>query len=213
MTAQSKTTVYLVRHAATANNLAKPPQLQGRGVDPDLAPLGIRQAEVTRDHLALYGIQACYSSPMLRAMRTAEILAEPHRLEPRAVADLAECDVGDWEGLSWEEIERRYPEEYRRYMANPGKNGYVNGETFTDVYERTAAAMEQILAAHDGESILVVTHHIVGRVYLASLLGLPSSKARLVSLDNCGVSVIVKKGGAKPAVKTLNSVFHLQGVG
>ena len=67
------------------------------------------------------------------------------------------------------------------------------------------------LQAHPGESVLVVAHHVVNRTYLAGLLGLAPGQARGVVLDNCGISVVVRAGGAT-AVATLNAAFHLQGV-
>ena len=112
------TTVYLIRHAATAANLAIPNRLQGRRTDPPLAPFGICQAEATRDLLAGRRIHACYSSPLRRALETANVIAAPHRLIPMPVADLIECDIGEWEGLDWETIKIRDAEIYRRYMAD-----------------------------------------------------------------------------------------------
>ena len=66
-----------------------------------------------------------------------------------------------------------------------------------------------MLTAHNGQSILVVGHHVVNRTYLASLLGLPPAQARRVTLDNCGISVVVRRGG-QTSVATLNAAFHLQ---
>lgn len=206
-----KTTLYLIRHAATDANLAKPAHLQGRGRNPPLAAVGVRQAEMTRDALGLHYFGACYCSPLKRALQTATILAEPHELKPQTVDDLTECDVGIWEGLSWADIENQYPEEYQKYMANPARNGYPGGETFADVHERTCRAMEEIFDNHEGETILVVAHHVVGRVYLAGLLGLPPSQGRKVSLGNCGISIVEKKDDTL-SVKTLNSMFHLRGI-
>src|SRR5262245_45287152 len=99
-----RTTLYLLRHAATAANLAQPARLQGRRHDPPLAPLGARQAAATRDFLAVRPIDACFCSPLLRAVQTAAVVAAPHRLTPVPVDDLIECDVGAWEGLDWETI-------------------------------------------------------------------------------------------------------------
>jgi broad specificity phosphatase PhoE len=56
-----------------------------------------------------------------------------------------------------------------------------------------------------------VAHHIVNRVWLAQLLGLGAAQARLVSLDNCGISVVVQQGDDR-TVRTLNAAFHLQGM-
>jgi broad specificity phosphatase PhoE len=205
------TLLYLLRHAATEANLARPPRLQGRRHNPPLAPLGIRQAEVTRDFLAVRPIDHCYASPMRRAVETATIIAEPHGIRPKLLEELTECDVGDWEGLDWQTIRTRDLEYYRQFMANPAVNGYPGGESFTDVSQRASTILEELLQLHVGQAILVVAHHVVGRTYLAGLLGLPLERARLVTLDNCGISIVVREGEST-VVTTLNAAFHVQGL-
>jgi broad specificity phosphatase PhoE len=204
------TTLYLIRHAATANNLAHPAKLQGRAADPPLHPVGVRQATMTRDHLAIQPIEAVYSSPLRRAVETASILAAPHRLTPILLDPLTECDVGRWEEKTWDEIKRAEPDAYARHHADQSAFGYPGGENFAEVHARAAAAIEELFRRHVGEGFLVVSHHVVNRVYLAGLLGLPPGKARAVSLANCGVSVVVREGGTT-AVRTLNATAHLYG--
>jgi broad specificity phosphatase PhoE len=206
-----RTVLYLLRHGATEANLARPAKLQGRRLDPPLAALGVRQAEATRDLLAIRPIDACYCSPLHRAMQTAAIVAAPHGLTPEPIEGLTECDVGRWEGLDWPTIRETDPEAYRRYMANPGEHGYPEGESFADVYRRASDALETLLARHEGGSLLVVAHHVVNRTYLGGLLGLPPSRARQVTLDNCGISVVIRDAEAA-TVSTLNAAFHLQGL-
>jgi broad specificity phosphatase PhoE len=206
-----KTLLYLIRHGATEANLACPPRLQGRHHDSPLARLGIRQAEATRDFLAIRPVDSCYCSPLLRAMQTAAIVAAPHGLSPQPVEALIECDVGRWEGLDWQTIRSLDADGYHRFMSSPAQHGYPGGESFGDVYQRIAVAMEQLLAQHAGEAILVVGHHVVNRTYLAGLLGLTPDQARQVKLDNCGISVVVHESDGT-RVSTLNAAFHLQGV-
>jgi broad specificity phosphatase PhoE len=206
-----KTVLYLLRHGATEANLARPPRLQGRRHNPPLAHLGVRQAEATRDFLAVRPMDHCYCSPLLRAVQTAAIVAAPHGLSPEPVEELTECDVGRWEGLDWQTIRSLDAEGYRRFMDNPAEYGYPGGESFADTYARAAAALERLLQAHQGESILVVSHHVVNRTYLAGLLGLTPDHAHQVSLDNCGISVVVREA-EQTTVSTLNAAFHLQGV-
>src|SRR5262249_18495111 len=157
--------LYLLRHAATPANLAHPAKLQGRRHDPALALLGIRQAEFTRDFLAVRPVDACYCSPMRRAFETAAILGEPHNLPPPVMEALTECDVGRWEGLDWDTIRCRDPEAYREFHANPAQFGYPGGESFADVHARAAPVIDQLFDEHQGGAILVVTHHVVGRTY------------------------------------------------
>ena len=207
----SRTVLYLIRHGATEANLARPPVLQGRRHDPPLARLGVRQAQATRDFLAIRPIDHCYTSPLQRAVETAAIVAAPHGLAPLPLEELTECDVGRWEGLDWGTIRRFDADGYGRFHADPGEFGYPGGESFRMVHDRVAPALDALLERHRGESVLVVAHHVVNRTYLAGLLGLPPGQARQVSLDNCGISVVVRDGEAT-CIHTLNAAFHLQGV-
>jgi broad specificity phosphatase PhoE len=211
MTKEVATTLYLIRHGATEANLASPPRIQGRRHDSPLARLGVRQAEATRDFLAIRPIDHCYTSPLLRAVQTASIVAASHGVSPIPLEALTECDVGRWEGLDWQTVRYLDAEGHQRFHDNPARWGYPGGETFSDVHARVVPAIEELLARHIGESILVVAHHIVNRTYLAGLLGLGPEQARQVVLDNCGISLVVREG-ARTTVSTLNAAFHLQGV-
>ena len=209
--ADNRTVLYLIRHGATDANLSRPPRIQGRRHNPSLARLGVRQAEATRDFLAIRPIDHCYTSPLARAAETAAILGAPHGLNPVAVDELTECDVGRWEGLDWQTIRSADGEDFRRFHADPAEFGYPGGESFRSVYDRAVPAIDELLERHQGESVLVVAHHVVNRIYLARLLGLAPGQARQVRLDNCGISVVVREG-RNAAVATLNAAFHLQGV-
>jgi broad specificity phosphatase PhoE len=206
-----KTILYLIRHGATDANLARPPLLQGQNYDPPLARLGVRQAEATRDLLAIRPIDRCYCSPLVRAVQTAAIVAAPHDVEPIALEALTECDVGRWERLDWQTIREQDPEAYTRFMDRPGEFGYPGGESFADVSERVSRALEDLLDQHEGQALLIVGHHIVNRTYLAGLMGLGPNQARQVTLDNCGVSIVIRENGVT-TVGTVNAAFHLQGV-
>ncbi len=205
------TVLYLIRHGATEANLARPPRLQGCRHNPPLSRLGVRQAEATRDLLAIRPIDRCYTSPLLRAIQTASIVAAPHGVTPQSLEALTECDVGRWEGLDWQTIRALDTESFRSLHANPAEFGYPGGESFRDVHNRVTRALDELLNTHTGESILVVGHYIVNRTYLAGLLGLMPDQANQVTLDNCGISVVVRDDSGT-TVNTLNAAFHLQGV-
>jgi broad specificity phosphatase PhoE len=205
------TTMYLIRHGATEANLAQPARLQGRRHNPPLARIGVRQAELTRDFLAVRPIDVCYCSPLLRAVQTASILAAPHGLSPQPLDDLTECDVGNWEGMDWQAIRYLDADGYQRFMTCPAQFGYPGGESFAEVYARACRCLEELLTRHAEQSILVVAHHEVNRTYLAGLLGLTPDNARQVTLDNCGISVVTRNA-TETTVSTLNASFHLRGV-
>jgi broad specificity phosphatase PhoE len=113
--------------------------------------------------------------------------------------------------MDWQEVKFFDAEVYRNFMDDPASHGYPGGENFRQVQWRASGAIEDILARHEGGSVLVVSHHVVNRIYLSELLGLPLEQARQVSLDNCGISVVTRDGD-KTNVSMLNAAFHLQGV-
>jgi len=209
MPAAAPSYMYLVRHGATDNNVAKPPRLQGRRTDPPLSEEGRRQAEATGQLLAGYDITTVYGSPLLRSRETAEFIAAPHGLAVTVESGITEVDVGDWEGRSWEDIQKDDPEAYRLFMEDPAENPYRGGESFGHVQRRVVPVFERLLAAHPGERIAVVGHNIVNRTYLAFLLGIPVGKARIISQHNCGVNV-VRYRREKMELRVCNSGFHLE---
>jgi len=200
--------LYLVRHAATANNLERPPRLQGRLVDLELSPQGRDQAARTAALLQDRPIAAIYASPLRRAHETARIIAAPHRVTVELVAELSEADVGDWEGRTWREIERDDPAGYRDFMSDPERHGYAGGENLAQVRSRAIPALERLLAAHVGEAIVAVSHNVVNRTYLAHLLGLDIALGRKVPQDNGGVNLVEYRAGKTKPV-SINAIFHL----
>jgi broad specificity phosphatase PhoE len=87
----------------------------------------------------------------------------------------------------------------------------AEGESIRAFRRRVATTIEQLLNENVGDSILVVAHYRVNGTYLAGLLGLRPSRANVISLDDCGISVVVRDG-MRTGLHTLNAAFHLQGV-
>lgn len=200
--------MYLLRHGATANNLAQPPVLQGRNQNPGLSDEGQRQAEAAAGALADRNISAVYCSPMVRAVETADYLARDRSFTPQRVDALIEVNVGRWEGRDWNEIATSEPDAYRRFMQDPAAHGYSGGESLAEVAQRVLPAMSSLLDSHRGEAIIVVAHNVVNRVFLAELMHLPTSQARSIAQANCGINVIRRRDNSDSVV-TLNSVMHL----
>jgi broad specificity phosphatase PhoE len=198
-----------LRHGATKNNVARPPLLQGCGSDLGLALDGLRQARQTAELFRALPLAAVYGSNLLRSIETAQIIATPHGLEAIQLEALSEVDVGRWEGRSWDEIAATDPQAYRQIMDDPARHGYPDGETLLQVESRATPALRQLMASHRGRQVVVVAHNAVNRVFLATLLQIPLSRARRIRQDNCGVNVIGYRDGEMELV-TLNAVFHLQ---
>jgi phosphoserine phosphatase len=204
-----QTLLYLVRHGATANNLARPYVLQGRLADPGLAPLGVEQAKAAAEALGDIELAAVYCSPLQRARQTAEIIAQTHGLAVQAVPRLTEADVGHWEGLDWDTIMARDPEAYEAFMSDPGAHPYLGGESFDDVHQRCGPALDELLDRHPGQTIAAACHNVVNRTLLAGWLGLSIGKARDLRQANGGINLIRRRDGMTQVV-TLNSIFHLR---
>jgi broad specificity phosphatase PhoE len=207
-----QSTLYLVRHGATDANLRRPYVLQGRGIDLPLNPTGVQQAERVAGLLAATSLSAVYSSPMRRALETARAIAARCLLDVVVRDELIECNVGRWEGLSWDGIRDQFPGEYKNFQRDPSRFPYLGGETYRDVARRAVPVLEQLLQQHGGQQFAVVAHNIVNRVSVATFLGLDLSRAKEIHQANGGINVIRREGDRAQLV-TLNSAFHLEGVG
>jgi len=201
--------LHLVRHGATAHNLMKPPRLQGRTQDHDLSDQGWAEAQQTARHFAARKLAAVYCSPLKRARQTAETIARPHGLPVEVVDSLAEVDVGSWENKQWNQIERDDPQQYRRFMEDPGAHGYPDGETMTDLLRRIAPTLNRLLSEHPGCEIVAVAHNVVNKAYLGHLLGISPAAARSLPQNNCGINLLRLKQGRVKAM-TINAVTHLE---
>ncbi len=148
------TTIYLARHGESDWNAAN--RFQGHS-DRPLTPLGQRQAEALATELATVStLSAVYSSPLRRALDTAAVVAARTGLEPVAVGELREVDVGSWMGLSRADVEARFPDGFRRWLD--GGDGWEDGESYADMSARVLAAILQIGQAHPEDEVLVVSH-------------------------------------------------------
>jgi broad specificity phosphatase PhoE len=167
------TTILLARHGETDWN--REGRFQGHA-DPPLNETGRAQAAELSATLAREEIVAVYSSPLRRAMETAEVIAAAHGLEPIAVAALREVDVGSWEGLTRSEVEQRFPDQYARWLE--GGQGWEDGETYEQMGKRVVAALLELAASHNGERILAVTHGGPIRAAFAFADGTTHAEAR-----------------------------------
>ena len=147
------TTILLARHGETDWN--REGRFQG-WADPPLNATGRAQAVDLSVALMAEELAAVYSSPLRRAYETAEVVAASRGLAPATVEALREVDVGSWSGLTREEIELQFPDQYARWLDYG--QGWDDGETYETMAERVVTAVLALAAAHDSERILAVTH-------------------------------------------------------
>ncbi len=115
---------------------------------------------------------------------------------PLVEPDLAEQHFGDWQGLSVEQVERERGNAWHRFWLAPAHEAAPNGESFVQVMERTAAAVQRLSAAHAGRDIVAVTHGGTIRAALALALGLEPERALAFSIENCSLTRIDHIAGA-----------------
>lgn len=203
------TWIFLVRHGATANNEAHPPRIQGRHADPPLSAAGRAQARAVAETLARVRLAAVCSSPLARAQETATTIAAPHGLSVETIDQLIECDVGDWEGRTWDDVAASDAAAYAAFRANPAQNPYCGGENLSQVLDRVAPAFRALASHRPGQALAVVAHNIVNRVWLAELLDIPLARARDVVVQHNGGISVVEWRRERGKVLVLNASFHL----
>ena len=163
------TKIFLIRHAEAEGS----GRYLGRRSDPPLSERGRAQAKALAGQLAGEPLAAIYSSPLRRALETARAIAAPHRLPVETVADLVEMDFGLWDGLSYQEIEARDPEQLARWLANPLAVAPPEGESLAEMSQRVINAFEATVARHPEKTVTIVTHGGPARVILCQVLGVP----------------------------------------
>lgn len=183
------TRVYLVRHGATL--LSNEDRFAGE-TDVGLSEMGREQARALGRRLAADRIGAFYASPLSRALETARLVAAPHGSGVASLPELREMSHGRWEQKSRAEVERLYPEEYRRWESDPFSFAPEGGESGLAVTARALPALLRIVNSHPDQRVLVVSHKATIRLLVSTLLGLDarsyrdrldSSPAGLTALD------------------------------
>jgi broad specificity phosphatase PhoE len=200
------TRLFLVRHGATT--LSAEDRFAG-ATDVDLSDEGRAQAERLGRRLADERIVAAYCSPLRRTVETAMIVVGPHGLAPIHRAGLREIDHGRWEGLTRQEVESRFPEEYAAWEADPFTFAPQGGECGLNVMSRALPVIRDIVLAHAGHNVLVVSHKATLRLIISSLLGFDARgyRDRLDQSPAC-LNVLDFKDPVRARLMLFNDVSH-----
>ncbi|WP_284639477.1 histidine phosphatase family protein [Paenibacillus silviterrae] len=185
-------TFYLLRHGETLWN-ADRNRYSGR-TDIPLSPRGEQQAEETAEGLEGLGFTAVYSSPLKRTLQTAEPLAIRSRLPIQQDERLIEIDFGQWEGVAAADIRERFASSWQAWTTDPGSTSAgETGETAAQVHARVLDFFTEKVKLHQGpnESVLVVTHDTLIRIFVAGMLGMPFRSYRRLRQNNAAVTVIL----------------------
>src|SRR5919106_2409858 len=204
--AMTVTRVLLVRHGATA--ATEEDRFSG-STGAELSEQGRWQAARLGERLSQQNITAIYSSPLSRALETARIVASHCRLEPVTRDGLREIGHGHWEGKKRDDVEREFGPEYAAWEADPFTFAPAGGESGLAVLARALPVIREIVTAHPGGQVLVVSHKATLRLVLRSLLAFDPRgyRDRLDQSPAC-LNVLDFRGPVRTRLMLFNDTSH-----
>jgi ribonuclease H / adenosylcobalamin/alpha-ribazole phosphatase len=201
------TSTLLLRHGETP--LSTERRFAGRG-DIPLTEAGLAQADAAAARLAARGnIDVIVTSPLLRARQTAEAVAKATGASVEVSDDLVETDFGKWEGMTFAEIQARWPDELAAWLASvdvapPG------GESFAAVARRVVAALDGLLAAHALKTLVLVSHVTPIKTLACRAMLAPPAAMYRIHLDVASLCEIAWFSDGPAVVRSLNDTAHLR---
>ena len=195
------TRIYLIRHGQVAGF----DQARYNGqTDVALTDLGVEQYHVMKERLADKKISACYSSDLSRCAIGADIICSQYGIEPVKRRELRELNVGLWEGMTWQEIQSKWPNQWQARLADLVNYRVPQGENPLDVQARLLPVIREIVQRHCGQEILVVGHGGVNRIVLLDAIGAPLSAMFNIEQSYGCLNIIDYYADGRATVKLLN---------
>jgi len=195
----------LARHGETVWNVEK--IYRGR-TDVNLDEVGIKQADLLGKYLSNWELAAIYSSPLNRATDTANIIARYQKIGVQIAEGLVDFDYGEWQSLPEQEVKRLYPDLLNEWHNNPHKVRMPAGESLEDVRRRAIEVVNDVLSKYQG-SVVLVSHRVVNKVLICSLLGLDNSYFWNIKQDVGGITIFNYAAGRFVLTKH-NDTSHLK---
>lgn len=197
--------IYLIRHGQTDWNIQG--RIQGRQ-DTTLNETGRRQAEQLAKGMDSRPISRIYCSTQKRAKETAIAIGQRQKVDVYVVEGLEEVDFGDWEGLTMEEIQDKYPEEYRRWMINPVDVAPPGGENQFEAMERAVKVLKGIIA-ETKEDTAIVSHGATLAFIVGYLMSDQDEETEII-VNNASVTTICYNPVTKDyGMISMNDTSHL----
>ena len=184
--------IYLLRHGEVVGAATR--RFIGH-LDVPLSERGERQCRAQAARLRGVKLAALFSSDLVRARRSAELIGAPHGLAPTALPALREMAMGRWDGLTAAEIRAREPEAFTAWMAHVGEFPFPEGESVPDLVARAVPAFEALAAAHAGQAIAIVAHGGTNRALLCHAFGLPPGRLLAFGQDYAALTVLESSAG------------------
>jgi broad specificity phosphatase PhoE len=201
------TRIILIRHGQTLWNQAE--RIRGQ-VDIPLDEVGLAQADVTAKRVAeKWEPAAVYSSPLRRAVQTAQPIATMLGVEVWPDPGFNDISFGQWQGLSPQEVTQRWPELASVWLQEPHMVTFPDGESLDVVRDRSAVALQRVIKRHPGRTTAIVGHTALNRVLLCTVLGIDNSNYWRIGQDTCAINVFEWREGVF-YIEALNDTCHLQ---
>jgi probable phosphoglycerate mutase len=197
---------YLLRHGETEWNAEH--RICGRS-DVPLSEAGRRQARTLAVRLKSIAFEGLYSSPLRRAIETANLISEVIGLEPVVDERLTELDYGEWEGKTLAEVEKNYAGTFRAWDADPGEVAPPGGETGLEAQQRIVPFLDSLAERHPQGHVAAVSHKTVCRLAVCHILGMCASEyRRRLAMENAALSIIQSRKDGWQLI-TFNDTSHL----
>jgi broad specificity phosphatase PhoE len=202
------TEVFMVRHGQTDSNASG---LIHGVTDVPLNENGLRQAElVARRVRVIEDVRSLHSSPLQRALATAQAISSGIGLSPRLHPGLGEMDFGAAEGLVLNELLERFPDITARFLdMEDDEARFPDGESRGEFHARVRDTLDYIISSHAGERILVVAHAGVIGSAVSQILGENPNDWQRYAVDNCSVTHI-ELATSGPIAHLVGDVVHLE---
>ena len=201
------TRVFLVRHCQASGNLDG--VFQG-SIDTDITQTGQQQLEQLRERFRLQKLDAVYSSPLLRARRTADAVNFYHGLPVRIEQDLREIDAGVWEGEKWSEFPVKYPEDTLNWNLYPWRFAPQGGEPMQQVYDRVWQVMQRIVCENPHSDIAVISHGCAIRNIMCHAYGYEIEQLGEIDwYEQTSVTTLEFDEQGQPVIVDENDTSHL----
>jgi probable phosphoglycerate mutase len=179
--------ILLIRHGE--NDFVKKQKLAGRLSGVHLNERGRTQAQAIAQAMKDVPIKAIYSSPLDRAMETAEPLAKVHGLKVESRKNLIETALGDWEGKSIKQLNR--DKRWRILQENPSRAKFPGGETMPEQQTRLVDEIEILCEKHKAKDVIAVVGHADPiKLIIAYFIGLPLDLFQRLGLDIGSISTL-----------------------
>jgi alpha-ribazole phosphatase len=197
---------YLVRHGQTTWNETH--RFQG-WQDIELTNVGVNQAHKISTYFNDIHYHHLYSSDLVRALKTAQIIQTKHECPMTITKGLRELDVGEWEGLTWDEVTEKLDDENIANMDDLWKTARTGGESLFQFQERVIQAFKTIVNKSANQDIVIVTHGGVIRVLICHILEIEMSEINYSKIDNGSITILEIQKNKHIEIIKQNIIEHL----